>query len=647
MKKNRISIWILIVCLALIGGLLIWVDNPVIREKTEVEQWKWSMFLCAGLLLLCVLNGADRWMINVLGDMELLSRWRSKSAVPVPGVTEPITPDKLSTLRSELRQIHGPFWRRKFRLLLVFGEPEQIKALAPDLPESKWLEGEGLVLIWGGSVQGMPDKSLFEQWQSLCRWRALDGVVWALNETQSRDASAMTQGVRHLRELARKLRWQLPLHVWQVTPGQWSQSGRKTQPVGCVLPSPPTAKALSEALEGLVQPMSEMGWAQMQGQEHHDFLLRLSRDLAAEGIARWAQALTPLFGRFVPGVTLRGLWFGEPVAPTIKAAGEASSFWLMDTAWLGILGDKPGRTRRIGWPPTRIAYVAMISLAALWGAGLLLSFVSNRAQVLEIQSHLAAVQPDGNQQQQVFALHELMRELGRLDHRAKNGEPWYLRFGLSQNQATMDALWPRYVEANQRLMRDPAAANLQRHLAALVALPPDSPERNERAPAAYEQLKAYLMMARPEKVDAAFLSKVLLEAEPERDGVPSMLWATLSAPMWQFYAEQLKDHPEWRIEVDPQLLAQARQVLIGQMGRRNAETSLYRQVLDTAASHYSPLDLQDLLGETDAWALFSTTAGVPGVFTRQAWEGHVRQAIDDIAEARREKIDWVLSDREG
>ncbi|MCW1248522.1 ImcF-related family protein, partial [Pseudomonas sp. SAICEU22] len=36
-----------------------------------------------------------------------------------------------------------------------------------------------------------------------------------------------------------------------------------------------------------------------------------------------------------------------------------------------------------------------------------------------------------------------------------------------------------------------------------------------------------------------------------------------------------------------------------------------------------------------------------GVFTRQAWEGQVRQAIDDIAQARREEIDWVLSDKPG
>ena len=54
-----------------------------------------------------------------------------------------------------------------------------------------------------------------------------------------------------------------------------------------------------------------------------------------------------------------------------------------------------------------------------------------------------------------------------------------------------------------------------------------------------------------------------------------------------------------------------------------------------------------MVGDTEAHALFTTDYGVAGVFTRQAWEGHVREAIDEIAEARREEIDWVLSDKPG
>ncbi|MGH8416517.1 MAG: ImcF-related family protein [Pseudomonas sp.] len=556
--------------------------------------------------------------------------------------------DRIRAMCAELKARHGPFWRRKFRLLLVFGEPEQIKALAPDLTaENHWLEGQGVVLIWGGSVQGPVAIERIQRWRRLCRYRSFDGVVWALSEAQSLDASIMTQSVRHLRALGRQLHWQLPLHVWQVGEGKWSQAGRTTQPVGCVLPSAATALALTESLQGLLAPMRERGWSQMQEQLHHDFLLRLSRDLQVEGIARWGRALAPLFGLRVPGVTLRGLWFSDPVTQSAKKAGEASSFWMTDPAWGGVLEDRPGPVRRVGWPLTRVVYAGLLSLSALWGLGLAVSFVSNRTQVMEIEHHLAAVQPSGNRDEQLRALYELMRELRRLDQRASQGESWHLRLGLSQNGALRDALWPLYVEANHRLMRDPAAANLERQLRALTALPPGSQERNARAQTAYEQLKAYLMMARPDKVDAPFLAKTLEHAEPQRDGIGGGEWQTLSPALWRFYAEQLSAHPQWRIELDARLLAEARQVLIGQLGRRNGEASLYRQVLDTAAPHYSALGLHDLVGETDAATLFATQASVPGVFTRQAWEGHVRGAIDDIAEARREKIDWVLSDREG
>ncbi|MFP3409561.1 ImcF-related family protein, partial [Pseudomonas sp. SIMBA_065] len=73
-----------------------------------------------------------------------------------------------------------------------------------------------------------------------------------------------------------------------------------------------------------------------------------------------------------------------------------------------------------------------------------------------------------------------------------------------------------------------------------------------------------------------------------------------------------------------------------ELGQRNAESSLYQQVLDTAANHYPALGLQQRVGDTDASALFASAEQVPGVFTRQAWEGQVRAAIEDSAQARRE-----------
>ncbi|WP_248807472.1 ImcF-related family protein, partial [Pseudomonas sp. MWU13-2100] len=190
--------------------------------------------------------------------------------------------------------------------------------------------------------------------------------------------------------------------------------------------------------------------------------------------------------------------------------------------------DKARPDRRLGWPATRIGYACALVLALVWGTGLLLSGASNRTQILQARSALTALQQSSSGDEQLQALNELVRELARLDYRAEHGVPWYQRFGLNQNPALLEVLWPRYVEANNRLLRDPAAANLKAQLSALVKLPPDSPERLNRARSAYAQLKAYLMMAHPEKADASFLAQVLGDAEPLRAGFSPGLWQGLA-----------------------------------------------------------------------------------------------------------------------
>jgi type VI secretion system protein ImpL len=563
---------------------------------------------------------------------------------PLSKETGPADNSWVLKLKEHLRENHSFLWRHKVRLLLVVGEPDQINAIAPNLKDKKWLAGHDTILLWGGSTQTRFDDGRFTPWQSLSRWRALDGVIWALNAQQSSDTRAMDAAVRHLQDLARKLRWQLPLHLWQVCDSGWDQDKRPTQAVGCLLSSGVTPLAVESELESLLQPLRDSGWAQIKGSMSHDFLLRLSRDLQVEGITRWRQALAPLFRVFDRGVPLRGLWFSLPVPSGKETDANTDHLWHATPPWEGVLGDKPEPHRRLGWGVTRVGYSMALGLALIWGAGMLLSFASNRVHIVQVQTLLVSLKQSQSVDEQLLAFNELTRELGRLDYRAEHGAPWYQRFGLNKNPELLQMLWPTYVEANQRLLRDPAVASLQQQLTALIKLPADSPERLKRAPQAYEQLKAYLMLARPEKADAAFLVKVMGQLEPSGAGVSPGLWHGLSPTLWQFYGEQLAVHPDWRIEADPKLVAQVRQVLLGQLGQRNAEASLYQTVLDDAANHYPALSLQQMVGDTNARALFSTRKQVPGVFTRAAWEGQIRQAIDGIAKARREEIDWVLSD---
>nr|WP_236709443.1 ImcF-related family protein [Pseudomonas sp. Leaf127] len=553
-------------------------------------------------------------------------------------------PDRFAAIKAHLREYYGPFWTRKVRLLWVVGDEQQVAALVPGLVQQQWLEANGTLMVWAGPAGSEALEPIPQALLKLRRRRPLDAMVWALPATQIGDLQAMNAGTRHLQGLMRTLRWQAPLYLWQVGDSAWAQAGRPVEPVGFMLPEQAAWADLEAALQGLLVPLRVQGLNQMHTQMEHDFLLRLSRDLQAEGLVRWPQTLAPLFGAFARALPLRGVWFSLPHAVEHSTLQPHGLY--LDQAWAGVLSDSRARGQHTGWAAPRMARLALLSLAALCTAGLLLSYTTNRAQIAQVHTALAAVEHPGTDDEHLLALNELMCELGRLDARARNGVPWYQRLGLSQNAALLEALWPRYVEANNRLLRDPAAARLQRELQAFAALPADSPERARQAPQAYEHLKAQLMMARPDKADPVFLARVLGQ-QPPPDGVAEGLWRALAPGLLGFYAEQLAAHPQWGIEVDARQVAQVRRVLLGQLGQRNAQASLYRQVLDAADTQYPPLGLDELVGDTEARSLFTTRAEVPGVFTRQAWDGQVREAIESIARARREQIDWVLSDRPG
>ncbi|MCJ8207138.1 ImcF-related family protein [Pseudomonas sp. RGM2987] len=625
--------------LVAVAGLAWWlwagqpVDSAWLSDLSFKALFAWLLLFAMAMLTCQVTQGGIRKLV--------------KASQPTPSKSE-IELSKPSASAVDmvecLRHNHGHFWRRKTRILLVIGEPAEIDAIAPNLAKQLWLEGENTVLLWGGSPQAELDTSRL----NFGHGRPLDGVVWAVTRQQGVDSKAMRVGLQHLRELARKVRWQLPVHLWQVCESAWPQDARPTQPVGCLLDRRATPSMLEDSLQALVEPLRRQGWAQMQGDMLHDFLVRLSGSLQTEGIARWCKVLAPWWDGFARGVPLRGLWFSLPVR---RLGDDTEHFWLADPAWRGVQGDRTS-SQRLGWSSPRWAFAVFMALAVVWGAGMSLSFVSNRAQILQVQSLLTTLQQASQQSsshdnEQLLALHELVRELARLDDRVVHGAPWYQRFGLNRNDTLREVLWPHYVAANNRLIRDPAAARLREQLSALVQLAPDNPARAERARDAYDQLKAYLMMARPEKAEAGLLAKTLGSVEPIRGGLSTGLWQSLAPNLWQFYAQQLPAHPEWRIEVDPRLVAQVRQVLLGQLGQRNAEANLYQQVLEEAAQHYPALGLQQMVGDTEAAGLFSSSASVAGVFTRQAWEGQVRRAIDEIAQARREEIDWVLSDKPG
>ncbi|HGN8944530.1 TPA: ImcF-related family protein, partial [Klebsiella oxytoca] len=317
--------------------------------------------------------------------------------------------------------------------------------------------------------------------------------------------------------------------------------------------------------------------------------------------------------------------------------------WSAPAVWQGVTADcAQARGVRAGLPWQRTSGVIALSLMALWGAGSLVSFAVNRQHIVSA-AQLLVSSPAVNDEQ-LMALQALRNDIGRLQHQQAHGAPWYQRFGLDHNAPLLAALMPWYGQANNRLIRDAAAQALTKQLNTLADLPPRSPLREKRAKRGYDQLKAYLMMAHPEKADAAFFAQVMKTTEPSRPGLSPALWQEMAPDLHTFYMQSLPAQPSWKITPDAALVAQVRRVLLEQAGQRNAESTLYENMLTAVRRNYADMTLEDMTPQTDARRLFSTDEVVPGMFTRQAWEGGIQDAIDAAVASRRDEIDWVLSD---
>ncbi|RYC18325.1 ImcF-related family protein, partial [Yersinia pseudotuberculosis] len=653
-KKPEVWFWIVALLFLLAGAVLCWLvwQHPervgLIQGTPQRDRWLTGLVVGTGILTLCALlsyvgtrlsgrKHFDEIRQQAQGDDVSLLKENAKVG--------DIQQSELSHLKTRLRRRYGLFWRYKVRLLMVVGEPDEIAALAPQLAEQGWLEGQRTVLIHGDSVQSPADETGLSEWRKLRRGRPFDGIVWAITAAQSSHPQWMDNGLRTLEKMGATLRYQPPVYLWQVCGSGWPQDTRVEQPVGVVFPAKATPEQVELQLRALLPQLREQGMQQLSVEPHHDFLLRLAQSLEQGDATRWRQRLTPWFTEYAARIPLRGLMFSLPEVST-SAARVHEKNWTASDRWQGILDDcRSARGRRVGLPWEQTLCYSLLALIVLWGVGSVVSFAVNRHQMVSAaQQAQQLAQSQAVSDQQLMALQALRNDIGRLQSRVAQGAPWYQRFGLDHNAPLLEVLMPWYGQANNRILRDATAQSLHQKLSELAELPANSPQRAVLAKTGYDQLKAYLMMSRPEKADAAFYAQVMQTTEPVRAGVSPGLWQSLAPDLWQFYAQNLPAQPDWKIKPDTGLVSQVRQVLLGQIGQRNAESTLYENMLLSVRRNYADMTLTDMTGDTDAQRLFQTSESVPGMFTRKAWDEQIQQAIDKTVASRREEIDWVLSD---
>lgn len=652
---SRVGLAGIIACISAIIVALILHFGPSYGLDTRLKQV--LAFVAVWIVLLIVFY--TPFMFRYM--REKYHRWREQKNNALPSDESRVvrTPPRnvtVDTIRDAMRNLYGRRWGRKTRILLVTGTISEVEQLTPGLTGQLWQEDRGTLLLWGGDLNTPADSAWLTALRKLRR-RPVDGLVWVTSAFDQLSApglepplpvpseSTMDSLSHAISTRMDKLGWQLPLYVWSLHPRAGKPEGRITQATGCLLPAGCRTEGLAEQLSALTPDLTSQGLQQTCGEVKHNFLLTLADQLIRQP-ERVTAPISVMLNPYRP-LPLAGVVFSQPSAGAERAVPH---HWGMDKRW-DVLPDSvralPAalRPRKPGIP-WRKAMASVVALAMVgWAAWMGIAYVTNRSQIngANAQAALAARQ---NQplEQRLHALSELQKTLARLQYRAEHGVPWYEQAGLSQNNALLTALWPRYRDSALPLLRDAVTDHLQKQISAFNALPPGSPLREQMAKATYDQLKLYLMLTRPEHMDAAWFSSVLLHDWPKRDGVKDGVWQGMAPSLLSFYGAQLVAHPEWKLLADESMVSQARALLVRLMGVRNSESTLYQKMLSQVAHLYVDMRLEDMTGDTDASRLFSTTEIVPGMFTRQAWEQAVQPAIEKVVKARRDELDWVLTD---
>ncbi|WP_105653042.1 ImcF-related family protein [Cronobacter malonaticus] len=563
--------------------------------------------------------------------------------LPGPDDTEQAAFNETAVIE-HLRLRYGRFWQRKVRLLLVIGAEDDTEHAAPGLGREQWQEGDGNVLIYGGDGQSPQNEELLSALKRLRPRRPLDGIVQVLNSRKFPTAIERDAFARCRHKAAHLLGWQAPVWLWLIDNARWLQETREDIATGILFGPDATTEDAMKTLDALTPRLRSTGLAQMLNNPCHDGLLHLASRLQGELKSQLNELLNSLL-HGPSAYRLRGVMF----SPALAAVGHrALPHSRQDTpGWRALVDDCSSvRPKKIGLDRLRLLSLFLLALTVFWGAGTLVSLGINRTGIYlsqEAARHAAdsKLPLSARLQNQLV----LQQTIARLQHREATGAPWYTRFGLNQDQGMLAVLWPRYGQNSKLLLRDDMAEQLHQQLEAFVRLPPLSKARVEGTQRAYDVLKGYLMLAQPDKLEAGWLAKTLTNAWPKRQGVTDGLWQALSPKLLAFYAQNLSAHPEWKIKPDAELISTVRQILLKQIGQRNAETGLYQEMLKRVASNWPDLQLADMTGDTDASTLFTTEEVVPGMFTRQAWEEQVQGAIDDVVKSRNDAIDWVLTDK--
>ncbi|AET92161.1 ImcF domain-containing protein [Burkholderia sp. YI23] len=644
--KRLAGYWVIVGAATVLASAAAYFFGDAINPSPTIRVL--AVVLC-GVILLCMeglVRGALKWTMRS-GDSKKARYARDPNArigsTSGPGQTPLATWDSLA---KALRARHGRRWRYRRPWLLLDGDPALIDRLSPKSGTPGWTITDNAVLLWSRPLSdGQANSEWLRELAKLRRGCPLDAVVALVDGDEG--AQALSYGLSdsigyRIGRTAELLNWATPVYVVSVD-SIWPTSPNSAEVIGCEFGSEVEAGLVTQRLNQLRERLADLGIRRL-GQDKRDrYGAELSRSLdkrirpLAEFIVRLSNSRPKL-------TRIRGAFFTSQL--TVGIYADQNSFVSRNQSLWRYIGEdaKSVGGHRVGLHPVNVCAVMASVVVATWGAGMAISGMTNAHQMVLTNAALSDLDHAPDASARLRALRALQERIGFYEYRVKEHTPLLSRFGLNHDREVLNALWTPYARASRALLTAPVQQDIEARLVDLSQMPTTDldDQVTKVAQDGQSALKTYLMMAEPQHADAAFMTPQLAQYW----NIPANLTAgekiDLSQHLLGFWAERLAAHPDWKIQPREDLISTGRQTLLAVIGVKNSEDTIYQGVLTAVGHKYPDQTLASLTAGTDTRGVFRTTVTVPGVFTRQAWEGSIEAAIDDAARHNGVAGDWVL-----
>jgi type VI secretion system protein ImpL len=377
--------------------------------------------------------------------------------------------------------------------------------------------------------------------------------------------------------------------------------------------------------------------------------------------------------------------FGLQLQPGTSAAVYAhSGFFLKELFSKVIFADRQLVQQYTSRNKLRLRYATFAGGALTLGillAGWTWSYTGNRAWVANVQADLVRAQQVQTSRVDLASRMEALEILqDRLEQvqRQRAQRPWQLGLGLYQGDVVEERLREEYHAGLQAVMLQPATQAIASYLAEVNAHADDlqpiqrladgagaagegASVQKGSAPAdgspyarasntdvtqAYNALKAYLMLGDRGRLEAGHMSDQLTRfwrgwLDANRGTMPREELIRRAEHLMAFAMAQMSDPAFPQMELNLSLLDQTRSNLRRVIKGMPARERVYNEIKARAATRFSAVTVMALVEDGDRKLIAGSNA-VSGVFTREAWDQYIKQAIKDAANGELQSTDWVL-----